>query len=174
MKDIDRDRFMTPDEAVAYGLVDEVIQPADVRFAESAVMETGKAVRELSGVRVRGWRVWTVGRRMRESALLGAPDTCGRLRARPSPPVPRSTRTRPPEPVVHAAGSMPRTIRSMRSRTCVDETSQRTLCRVLGEVTLSGRIVETETGWRARVRIRRGCTCPMQRSPSCWRSTGCP
>jgi ATP-dependent Clp protease, protease subunit len=33
MKDIDRDRFMTPDEAVAYGLVDEVIQPADVRFA---------------------------------------------------------------------------------------------------------------------------------------------
>ena len=33
MKDIDRDRFMTPDEAVAYGLVDEVIQPADVRTA---------------------------------------------------------------------------------------------------------------------------------------------
>ena len=23
-------------------------------------METGKAVREVSGVRVRGWRVWTV------------------------------------------------------------------------------------------------------------------
>src|SRR3954447_17027664 len=33
MKDIDRDHFMTPEEAVAYGLVDEVIQPADVRFA---------------------------------------------------------------------------------------------------------------------------------------------
>src|SRR5437763_13485297 len=31
MKDIDRDRFMTPGEAVAYGLVDEVIKPADTR-----------------------------------------------------------------------------------------------------------------------------------------------
>jgi ATP-dependent protease ClpP protease subunit len=27
---------MTPDEAVAYGLVDEVIQPADVRLAPEA------------------------------------------------------------------------------------------------------------------------------------------
>ena len=33
MKDIDRDRFMTPDDAVKYGLVDEVIQPADNRIA---------------------------------------------------------------------------------------------------------------------------------------------
>jgi ATP-dependent Clp protease protease subunit len=31
LKDIDRDHFMTPEEAVAYGLVDEVIQPADLR-----------------------------------------------------------------------------------------------------------------------------------------------
>jgi ATP-dependent protease ClpP protease subunit len=30
-KDIDRDHFMTPQEAVDYGLVDEVIQPADLR-----------------------------------------------------------------------------------------------------------------------------------------------
>src|ERR671939_16312 len=35
MKDIDRDRFMTPDEAVAYGLVDEIIQPADRRLAKA-------------------------------------------------------------------------------------------------------------------------------------------
>jgi ATP-dependent Clp protease protease subunit len=35
MKDIDRDRFMTPDEAVAYGLVDEVIQPADARLVKA-------------------------------------------------------------------------------------------------------------------------------------------
>ena len=35
MKDIDRDRFMTPDEAVTYGLVDEVIQPADARVAKA-------------------------------------------------------------------------------------------------------------------------------------------
>jgi ATP-dependent Clp protease, protease subunit len=33
MKDIDRDRFMTPDDAVGYGLIDEVIHPADVRYA---------------------------------------------------------------------------------------------------------------------------------------------
>jgi ATP-dependent Clp protease, protease subunit len=36
LKDIDRDHFMTPDEAVAYGLVDEVIQPADVQLATKA------------------------------------------------------------------------------------------------------------------------------------------
>src|SRR5215218_7097618 len=35
MKDIDRDRFMTPDDAVKYGLVDEVIQPADKRLAKA-------------------------------------------------------------------------------------------------------------------------------------------
>jgi ATP-dependent Clp protease, protease subunit len=35
LKDIDRDRFMTPEEAVAYGLVDEVTAPADVRFAKA-------------------------------------------------------------------------------------------------------------------------------------------
>src|SRR3954462_7520610 len=35
MKDIDRDRFMTPDDAVAYGLVDEVIQPADKRLVKA-------------------------------------------------------------------------------------------------------------------------------------------
>ena len=27
MEDIDRDRFMTPEEAVAYGLIDEVLEP---------------------------------------------------------------------------------------------------------------------------------------------------
>src|SRR5919204_1185676 len=31
LRDIDRDRFMSPEEAVAYGLADEVIQPAAVR-----------------------------------------------------------------------------------------------------------------------------------------------
>ena len=36
MKDIDRDRFMTPDDAVAYGLVDEVIQPADKRLTRTS------------------------------------------------------------------------------------------------------------------------------------------
>ena len=35
MKDIDRDRFMAPEEAVEYGIVDDVIAPADVRFARA-------------------------------------------------------------------------------------------------------------------------------------------
>jgi ATP-dependent Clp protease, protease subunit len=36
LKDIDRDRFMAPDEAVTYGLVDGVMPPAAVRFAGAA------------------------------------------------------------------------------------------------------------------------------------------
>ncbi len=35
-KDIDRDRFMTPEEAVAYGLADTVMPPASVRYAAMA------------------------------------------------------------------------------------------------------------------------------------------
>jgi len=35
LKDIDRDRFMAPEEAVVYGIVDEVIEPADIRFARA-------------------------------------------------------------------------------------------------------------------------------------------
>jgi ATP-dependent protease ClpP protease subunit len=35
MKDIDRDHFMAPAEAVAYGIVDEVIEPADARLARA-------------------------------------------------------------------------------------------------------------------------------------------
>jgi ATP-dependent Clp protease, protease subunit len=34
-KDIDRDHFMTPEEAVEYGLVDEVIQPAELRHPKA-------------------------------------------------------------------------------------------------------------------------------------------
>jgi ATP-dependent Clp protease protease subunit len=33
MKDIDRDRFMTPEDAAEYGLIDGVMPPAAVRFA---------------------------------------------------------------------------------------------------------------------------------------------
>jgi ATP-dependent Clp protease, protease subunit len=36
LRDIDRDRFMTPDEAVAYGLVDEVLRPRATRGEEVA------------------------------------------------------------------------------------------------------------------------------------------
>ena len=33
LRDIDRDHFMAPDEAVAYGIADAVMQPAALRFA---------------------------------------------------------------------------------------------------------------------------------------------
>lgn len=33
MQDIDRDRFMTPEEAVEYGLVDHVVQPRALQLA---------------------------------------------------------------------------------------------------------------------------------------------
>ena len=35
-RDIDRDRYMTAAEAVAYGLVDKVIQPSSLRQPEAA------------------------------------------------------------------------------------------------------------------------------------------
>jgi ATP-dependent Clp protease protease subunit len=35
-KDIDRDRFMTPEEAVEYGLADSIMPPAAVRYAAMA------------------------------------------------------------------------------------------------------------------------------------------
>jgi ATP-dependent Clp protease, protease subunit len=34
-KDIDRDHFMTPAEAVDYGIVDEIIEPADIRLTRA-------------------------------------------------------------------------------------------------------------------------------------------
>ena len=54
LKDIDRDRFMAPEEAVAYGLVDEIIQRRPC--GGGALMEIGDAVREPRGVRALGWR----------------------------------------------------------------------------------------------------------------------
>jgi ATP-dependent Clp protease protease subunit len=36
MEDIDRDRFMTPAEAVEYGLVDRILEPRAARAAEVA------------------------------------------------------------------------------------------------------------------------------------------
>jgi ATP-dependent protease ClpP protease subunit len=36
MRDIDRDRFMTPEEAVEYGLVDAIMQTRGVPAAKAA------------------------------------------------------------------------------------------------------------------------------------------
>jgi ATP-dependent Clp protease, protease subunit len=37
MRDIDRDRFMTPEDAVAYGLIDEIVAPRSVLAARAAL-----------------------------------------------------------------------------------------------------------------------------------------
>jgi ATP-dependent Clp protease, protease subunit len=36
MRDIDRDRFMTPEEAREYGIIDAIVQPHSLRLAEAA------------------------------------------------------------------------------------------------------------------------------------------
>jgi hypothetical protein len=119
-------------------------------------METGRAVRELS-VPVTGWRAWTVvdaaaGLRL-GSVLhdlvwpLGQPVVAEcRLEddpfATPMPPHPV------PGPACncgfHAARDAADALSYARGR---DEPG--TLCRILGQVTLWGHVLETETGWRA-------------------------
>ena len=112
-------------------------------------METGNAVREVSGVRVRGWRVWTV-RETRAGIRL-----CSVLRDTVWTPAAAAVAVCAEEhpheaPELsctcgfHAVHDPVDALTYLRGR---DE--PRTLCRVLGEVALSGRIVETETGWRA-------------------------
>jgi len=111
-------------------------------------METGKAVREASGVRVRGWRVWTV-RETRAGVRLcsvlhdtmwtpsaAAVAVCAEDHPHEAPELSCTCG-------FHAAHDPVDALTYLHGR---DE--PRTLCRVLGEVTLSG-IVETETGWRA-------------------------
>ncbi|MBA3736360.1 MAG: hypothetical protein H0W90_14390 [Actinobacteria bacterium] len=112
-------------------------------------METGKAVRELSGTRVRGWRVWTV-RETRAGVRLCSVlhDTmwtpsrvavacCADEASHESPELSCSCG-------FHAAHDPVDALTYLRGRD-----DARTFCRVLGEVTLSGRIIETEAGWRA-------------------------
>ena len=111
-------------------------------------METGKAVREVRGVWVRGWRVWTV-RETRAGVRLcsvlhdtmwtpsaAAVAVCAEDHPHEAPELSCTCG-------FHAAHDPVDALTYLHGR---DE--PRTLCRVLGEVTLSG-IVETETGWRA-------------------------
>jgi hypothetical protein len=112
-------------------------------------METGKAVRELCDTRVLGWRVWTV-RKTREGVRL-----CSVLHdtvwTPSSPAVAACAKTHPHEsPALscscgfHAVHDPVDAFTYLRGRD-----DGLTLCRVLGEVVLSGRILETEAGWRA-------------------------
>ena len=112
-------------------------------------METGNAVREVNGSRVLGWRVWTV-RETRKGVRLCSVlhDTvwtpssavvavCAEGHSHESPELSCSCG-------FHAAHDPVDALTYLRGRD-----DAHTLCRVLGEVTLSGRVVETRSGWRA-------------------------
>ena len=121
-------------------------------------METGKAIRELpESAPVLGWRAWVVAETaagLRLGSVLHdeiwTPGTTALARCRrredffaePLPPHPT------PSPDCgcgfHAARDPVDALTYLRGR---DEAT--TVCRILGEVALWGRLVETEAGWRA-------------------------
>jgi hypothetical protein len=114
-------------------------------------METGAAVRKLRSPRVLGWRAWTVaetpaGARL-GSVIYDGVWTPGEVAQATCRQVESSHRELPGLDCAcgfHAARDPVDAISYLRGRDDV-----RTIGRVLGEVALSGAIVETETGWRA-------------------------
>jgi hypothetical protein len=112
-------------------------------------METGAAVRKLRSPRLLGWRTWTVTETPAGVRLCSviyerlwtpgqvARATCLQHEDHEAPELECACG-------FHAARDPVDAISYLRGR---DE--PRTIGRVLGEVTLSGAIVETETGWRA-------------------------
>ena len=112
-------------------------------------MNTGRAVRSASHHRVVGWRTWTV-KETRDGVLLGSViyDTVWRP-AHAASAVCHCDQS-------HAAPAIDCTCGFHAARDPVDALTYlrgrdepRTLCRVLGEVRLSGLVVETEAGYRA-------------------------
>ena len=119
-------------------------------------METGRAIRELS-VPVTGWRAWTVvethaglrlGSVLHDLAWPSGRAVVAECRLGEDPfAVPAA-----PHPVpgagcncgFHAARDSSDALSYTRGR---DEPG--TVCRILGEVTLWGHVVQTESGWRA-------------------------
>ena len=111
-------------------------------------MDLGRAVRSADRSRVVGWRAWTVAE-TKDGVRLGSviydtvwsapgPVTaeceCGQAHVAPAPACTCG---------FHAARDPVDVLTYLRGR---DE--PRTLCRVLGEVVLSGVVVETEGGYR--------------------------
>jgi hypothetical protein len=114
-------------------------------------METGAAVRKLRSPRVLGWRAWTVtatplGARLGSVIYEGvwAPGEVARATCQGAESPPHEIPGLDCACGFHAARDPVDAISYLRGR---DEV--RTIGRVLGEVVLSGAIVETETGWRA-------------------------
>jgi hypothetical protein len=120
-------------------------------------METGAAIRELQALGVLGWRVWTVtesrkGLRLASVIYEGVwiPGELARAACRREEN-PFATSIGPHDVPgtecscgFHAARDPVDALSYLRGR---DE--PRTIGRVLGEVVLSGTLVETEAGWRA-------------------------
>jgi hypothetical protein len=114
-------------------------------------METGAAVRKLRSPRVLGWRAWTVvetpagvrlGSVIYEGVWTPRHVACAKCLQHES--TPHEVPGLECACGFHAARDPVDAISYLRGR---DE--PRTIGRVLGEVALSGAIVETETGWRA-------------------------
>ena len=116
-------------------------------------METGNAVREVSGVRVRAWRVWTV-RETRAGVRLcsvlhdtvwtpsaAAVAACAEAHSHEAPELTCTCG-------FHAVHDPVDALTYLRGR---DEA--RTLCRVLGEVTLSGRVARDPDRLARRARV---------------------
>jgi hypothetical protein len=121
-------------------------------------METGKAIRELTeAAPVVGWRVWIVtatAEGLRLGSVLHdevwAPGTtalasCGRHDDLFAEPMPSHSSPGPECGCgFHAARDPVDALSYLQGR---DEPA--TVCRLLGEVALWGRLIETEAGWRA-------------------------
>jgi hypothetical protein len=120
-------------------------------------MEIGVAVREVRPARVLGWRAWTVTE-SRDGLRLGSVIYDGLwLPGRAAVAACRRDENPFADPVAlhrvpgadcscgfHAARDPVDALSYLRGR---DEPG--TVCRVLGEVVLSGQVAETEAGWRA-------------------------
>jgi hypothetical protein len=120
-------------------------------------METGAAVRKMWSPRVLGWRAWTVtetpagvrlGSVIYEGIWTPGRPALASCRREENPFAVQATAHDIPGLECgcgfHAARDPVDALSYLRGR---DE--PRTIGRVLGEVALSGAIVETETGWRA-------------------------
>ena len=163
MKDIDRDHFMSPEEAVEYGIVDENREEAERKWTPGSLSASSRvAAPRLAGLvppRGRAAPVRPVRRR------VGARQaTRGRMPARPRRAVCSSAR----------AGSTPRAGLKTRSSTSPAGTSLASWAASSAASRL-GLVVEAEHGWRAQtcvpVRARRHgrgaeVRCPpMSRDP---------
>jgi hypothetical protein len=114
-------------------------------------METGAAIRKLRSPRALGWRAWTVtetpaGVRLGSVIYEGVwvPGEVARATCQGVESPPHELPGLDCGCGFHAARDPVDAISYLRGRDDL-----RTIGRVLGEVALSGAIVETETGWRA-------------------------